>query len=133
MKTLTGNTVTLDVETSDTVDNTKSKIQVKDGTLPEQQRLTFSGKQLNGERLMSEYYIIHALNLLDSEKCSAASVSESERAESSDEASSGEEAPHWIAKYNLYDFVETMKIGGKWRHLRNDCRKEWRPPVHLFE
>ena len=34
VKTLTGNTVTLDVETSDTVDNIKSKIQVKDGTLP---------------------------------------------------------------------------------------------------
>ena len=47
-------------------------------------------------------------------KCSAASLSESEHAESSDEAcSSGEEAPHWIAKYNLHDSVETVKIGGK--------------------
>ena len=61
-------------------------------------------------------------------KCSAASVSESEHAESSDEASSsGEEAPHWIAKYNLQDFVETVKVGGKWQRLpRKDCRKERR-------
>ena len=47
-------------------------------------------------------------------KYSATTVSESELAESSDEASSsGEEAPHWIAKYNLKEFVETVKIGGK--------------------
>ena len=33
VKTLSGKTITLDVETYDTVDNIKSKIQVKEGTL----------------------------------------------------------------------------------------------------
>ena len=63
-------------------------------------------------------------------KCSAASVSESEHAESFDEASSsGEEALHWIAEYNVQDLVETVKNGGKGQHLpRKDCRMEWRPP-----
>ena len=64
-------------------------------------------------------------------KYSATSVSESELAEFSDEASSScEKDLHWIAKCNLQDFVETMKIGGKWRHIpRKDCRQEWRPPL----
>ena len=38
---------------------------------------------------------------------SATSVSESELAESSDEASTGEEAPLWIAKCNMQDIIET--------------------------
>ena len=66
-------------------------------------------------------------------KYSSASVSESEEAESPDEASSsGGEAPHWIAKYNLYDFVAKVKIGGKWWHLpRKDVRKAWEPHLWL--
>ena len=46
VKTLTGKTITLDVEKSDTVDNIKSRMQVKGGTIPDQQRLIFSGNQL---------------------------------------------------------------------------------------
>ena len=61
-------------------------------------------------------------------KHSATSVSESELTESSDEASSGEEATLRIAKYNMQDIIETVKIGGKWRHfLRKGCHNEWRP------
>ena len=63
VKALIGNTTTLDVETYDTVDSIKSKIHVKEGTLPDQQRLTFSGKQPEDEKTISDYNIIHGSTL----------------------------------------------------------------------
>ena len=44
---------------SDTADNDKSKMQVKEGTIPDQQRLTFSGKQLEDVRMISDYNVMH--------------------------------------------------------------------------
>ena len=68
VKTLTGNTITLDVEKSAAVDNIKSKTQGKESTLADQQRLTFSGKQPEDERLISDNNVTHGSTLYTSGK-----------------------------------------------------------------
>jgi len=57
VKTLTGKEIEIDIEPTDKVERIKERVEEKEGIPPPQQRLIFSGKQMNDERTAADYKV----------------------------------------------------------------------------
>ena len=64
IKTLTGKTIVLDFNPSDTISNIKGKIQVKEGVPKSQQKLIFAGLILEDNKTLSDYKINIGSNIM---------------------------------------------------------------------
>merc|ERR1711974_284864 len=57
LKTLTGKEIEIDIEPTDKVERIKERVEEKEGIPPPQQRLIFSGKQMNDEKTAADYKV----------------------------------------------------------------------------
>ncbi|KFO28213.1 NEDD8 [Fukomys damarensis] len=57
-KTLTGKEIEIDIEPTDKVERIKERVEEKEGIPPQQQRLIYSGKQMNDEKTAADYKIL---------------------------------------------------------------------------
>merc|ERR1712157_73557 len=57
VKTLTGKTVSIEVEEGEAIEDVKAKIAEKEGVPPEQQRIIFGGQQLQDGKTIDDYDI----------------------------------------------------------------------------
>ncbi|XP_022409360.1 NEDD8 isoform X1 [Monodon monoceros] len=56
--TLTGKEIEIDIEPTDKVERIKERVEEKEGIPPQQQRLIYSGKQMNDEKTAADYKIL---------------------------------------------------------------------------
>merc|ERR1712232_266029 len=57
VKTLTGKEIEIDIEPTDKVDRIKERVEETEGIPPQQQRLIFSGKQMNDDKTAADYKV----------------------------------------------------------------------------
>ena len=55
IKNLAGKTLTLDIESGDTIENVKKRVEEKEGIPPSQQRLIFCGRAMADAKTVSDY------------------------------------------------------------------------------